>query len=61
MVPHSRLIYYSLEHYTTTEELLHYGENSRIFLHESDKKFPVTNYFEIDNWKIFFSYLSRNG
>jgi hypothetical protein len=39
---------------------MHCSENSRIFRDEADQTLPVTEFCEIYNWKIKFSYLSRN-
>jgi hypothetical protein len=39
---------------------MHCGENSRIFQDTADQTLPVTEFSEIYNWKIKFSYLSRN-
>ncbi len=39
---------------------LHCGENSRIFRDAGDQTLPVTEFSEIYDWKIKFSYLSRN-
>jgi hypothetical protein len=43
-----------------TETRVHCGENSRIFRDAADQTLPVTEFSEIYNWKIKFSYLSRN-
>jgi hypothetical protein len=39
---------------------LHYGKNFRIFRDAADQTLPVTEFSEIYNWEIKFSYLSRN-
>ncbi len=42
------------------EVMVHCGENSRIFIDAADQTLPVTEFSKIYNWKIKFSYLSRN-